>query len=154
MAKTHRMPYGDMVNTEQQANNLHHRAMAVLLAEESPTPPQFMTFGRLHEIDRACKMSELGALLFTSPAVMTGIVDRLVNLGMMKRNSDDRDTRVVLLTITERGESAFSRIHERLQGMAKRFSECISASDQEAAMRVRRKYTEFLTEELRSLGAK
>jgi DNA-binding MarR family transcriptional regulator len=156
MAKTHRKldAGGDVVRTEQQVNNLHHRTMAVLLAEESLTPPQFMTLSRLHEIDRACKMSELAGLIFMSPAVMTSIVDRLVNLGMMKRNFDDRDRRVVLLTITERGESALSRIYERLRDMTNRFSVCISATDWEAAMHVGRKYAEFLTEELKSLEVK
>jgi DNA-binding MarR family transcriptional regulator len=144
----------DLFSKEQEVNNLYHRTMEVLLAEESLTPPKFMTLSRLHEIDRACKMSELAGLIFMSPAVMTGIVDRLVNLGMMKRNFNDRDRRVVLLTITERGKSALSRIHERLRDMAKRFSECISASDREAAVRVRRRYAEFLTEELKSLEAK
>ena len=156
MAKTHGKldASGDMFSEEQQVNDLYHRTMDVLLAEESFTPPQFIALSRLREIDRACKMSELASLIFTSPTVMTGIVDRLVNLGMMKRNFDDRDRRVVLLTITELGKSAISSIHERLRDMAKRFSGCISASDREASVRVRRKYTEFLTEELRSLEAK
>ena len=144
----------DLFTREQEVNNLHHRAMDLLLAAEGLTPPQFVALIRLREIDRPCKMSELSRATFMSPAVMTGLMGRLIKRGLVKRNFDERDRRLVLITITARGRAAISHIDERLRHLSRRFSELISESDKVVALRVLDKYVEFLGEELKLLKGK
>jgi len=139
---------------EQEVGNLFRRMLDVLLAEEKLTPPQFICIERLRMMNRPCKMSELADSVFMTPAVMTGVVDRLGDLGLVKRNADPTDRRIALLTLTARGLQALSRVEAEMATVADRFTARISTADIEVAVRVRKEYAEFLREELKSLKAR
>jgi len=144
----------DLFTKEQEVNNLHRRTMDVLLAAQGLTPPQFIALILLREVDRPCKMSELSRKTFMSPAVMTGLMSRLIARGVAKRSDDARDRRLVLITITARGRAMLSHIDESLQHLSRRFSALIPDSDKAAALRVLNKYTEFLEAELKLMTGK
>ncbi|HVB54098.1 MAG TPA: MarR family transcriptional regulator [Candidatus Acidoferrales bacterium] len=52
---------------------------------------------------RPTTMTELAALLRLSPAAATTVADRLVELGVARRDRDPSDRRLVYLATTERG---------------------------------------------------
>ncbi len=144
----------DFFAVEQEVNNVFHRMIDVLLAAEKLTPPQFICIERLREMNRPCKMSELADSIFMNPAVMTGVVDRLTDLDFIRRNLDESDRRVILLTLTAQGLRVLSRVDGKLRILARRFTALIPRADLDATVRVRRKYAEFLREELKSLKEK
>ncbi len=141
-------PYEDFFTAQREIGLLYRLTMDSLLAAEGLTPPQFIAVSELRRLGRASKISELGRMVFMSPAVMTGMVDRLIRRRLVRRNFDDRDRRVILLTLTERGSAALSRIDERLREVARRFERRISTSERTVTLRVLRRYADFLHERL------
>jgi DNA-binding MarR family transcriptional regulator len=51
----------------------------------------------------ALRMTELAERVMLSPSGLTRLVDQLVDEGLVKRERVDRDARVVLATLTDRG---------------------------------------------------
>ena len=60
------------------------------------------------------KMSELAQALFCDNSNVTGIVDRLEERGLVRREADEGDRRVKLLVLTEEGEWMRSQITKRM----------------------------------------
>nr|WP_243864302.1 MarR family transcriptional regulator [Paenibacillus castaneae] len=80
-----------LINSEWNTHNVHglgmtHGRMLTILANTGP--------------QKASALAE--QLLITSGGV-TGIADRLIELGYIKRERGDKDRRVVMLDITEEG---------------------------------------------------
>jgi DNA-binding MarR family transcriptional regulator len=72
------------------------------------------------EMDGALPMSRLAEALDVSVASMTGIVDRMEKRGLVERQHDSEDRRVVLVRTTEAGRDVFTKIGEtRRLGLAK-----------------------------------
>lgn len=55
---------------------------------------------------------ELAARLSVTPPTISGIVDRLVRLGLVRRDDDPNDRRLVRNYLTERGDAACTRLQE------------------------------------------
>jgi DNA-binding MarR family transcriptional regulator len=85
---------------------------------------------------------------FLTPAAATGIVDRLIHLGLVERKFDESDRRVILLALTPQGETTMAAIENKIRAMMKRFYDSISKNDRAASLRMFRKLREFLKEEL------
>jgi DNA-binding MarR family transcriptional regulator len=60
------------------------------------------------------KMSELAQALFCDNSNVTGIVDRLEERGLVRREAAEGDRRVKLLVLTEEGEWMRAQITERM----------------------------------------
>jgi DNA-binding MarR family transcriptional regulator len=72
------------------------------------------------EMDGALSMSRLADALDVSVASMTGIVDRMEKRGLVERQHDVEDRRVVLVQPTDAGRAVFTAIGEtRRVGLAK-----------------------------------
>ena len=140
--------YQELFVTQNEIQMLSVHVLESLLATEGITVPQAMTLKALKEQDQMCKMSDLATVRFLTPAAATGIVDRLIHLGLVERKSDENDRRVILLALTHQGETAVSAVESKVQAMMKRFYEGISKKDREASLRMFRKLREFLKEEL------
>jgi len=108
----------------------------------------------LKDRDQMCRMSDIATMQFLTPAAATGIVDRLIHLGLVERKFDESDRRVVLLALTAAGEKKLSVVDKRLQDTMQRFLERVSESDRTASLRMFRKLKEFLKEELNALKKK
>lgn len=63
-------------------------------------------------------MSEIGRASGTQPSTMTGVVDRLVRQGVLRRDSSPDDRRVVLVRLTDLGV----RLHEQHVQFVKDFA--------------------------------
>ncbi|MBI4285553.1 MAG: MarR family transcriptional regulator [Chloroflexi bacterium] len=60
--------------------------------------------------------SKLAAALRVTPSNVTGIVDRLVEQGLVTRQENPEDRRMQVLRVTEKGEAMVTNLRERAMG--------------------------------------
>lgn len=89
------------------------RRYMAIASEFDLSPPQVMALRHL-DPDEPQPMSELAAALRCDNSNVTGIVDRLEDRGLVARRPGERDRRVKMLLITERGAEVRARLAERL----------------------------------------
>ena len=63
---------------------------------------------------------ELATRLSVTPPTISGIVDRLVKLGLVRREDDDSDRRLVRNQLTEQGEASCSRLERGAEVFTRR----------------------------------
>jgi DNA-binding MarR family transcriptional regulator len=73
------------------------------------TLPQMMTLFAIHEAG-TCRMSELADVTQQSAGTLTGIVDRLIEDGLVARVRDADDRRVVQVVLTPEGEARVQHV--------------------------------------------
>ena len=76
---------------------------------------------------RETNSTRLAAALGVTPPNVTGIVDRLVEQGLMVRQESPEDRRALLLRVTEKGESVLSGLRERRTGVMREILESLDA---------------------------
>lgn len=140
--------YEDFFNAQEEVNELFFRTLEGVLSGKGITVPQAFTLKALKEQGGLCRMSDLAATRFQSPAAMTGIVDRLIHMELVERRSDPNDRRVILLTLTARGTALVASVEKRIRGMMGRFFEGISGKDRESMMRIFTRLKAFFKEEI------
>jgi MarR family transcriptional regulator, organic hydroperoxide resistance regulator len=79
-----------------------HINNAVEFLDTDLTPGQFFV-GTFLQQRETCTMSEIANALGVSLSAITGIIDRMVKHGFVKRLRDDSDRRLVLVQLTEKG---------------------------------------------------
>ncbi len=79
-------------------------------SEFATTLPRFDVMAALDRSSGGLKMHELSSVLKVSNGNVTGIVDRLVNDGHIKRHSVAGDRRATVVQLTSRGEKAFAQL--------------------------------------------
>lgn len=68
------------------------------------TAPQFLALVFIKAHGGDCPMGDLAEATEQCSATMTGIVDRLANMSLVKRERDPNDRRSVLVNLTEAGD--------------------------------------------------
>ena len=84
--------------------------------ELGSTLPRFDVMSALARADGGLRMTELSSALRVSGGNVTGIVDRLVQSGLVERRAVQGDRRAQLICLTPAGRETFeahARIHER-----------------------------------------
>ncbi|MGA8849554.1 MAG: MarR family winged helix-turn-helix transcriptional regulator [Dehalococcoidia bacterium] len=71
------------------------------------TTEQYSVLGALKYLGGSVRVTDLALALERTPNSVSMIVDRMVKVGLVKRARDRRDRRVVYVTATSKGESAF-----------------------------------------------
>jgi DNA-binding MarR family transcriptional regulator len=80
------------------------------------TLPRFDVLAALYRTKDGMMMSELSRMLMVSNGNVTGIVDRLVEEGLVLRTIRDGDRRASIVRLTERGAARFeelARVHRK-----------------------------------------
>jgi DNA-binding MarR family transcriptional regulator len=139
---------GDFFNFQNELHALFTRTLEGMLGAEDITVPQVFTLKALKDQGGPCRMTDLAATRFHTAAAMTGIVDRLIILGLVERRADAADRRVILLSLTERGREVLAVMEKKMQGMRRRFFETVPEKDRETTMLVFAKLKAFLKEEI------
>jgi len=103
------------------------RLFSQQLAIYDLTIPQFFTLLVIHHCGEDCTMGMLAQRTHQCSATLTGIVDRLLKMGLVTRERDENDRRLVLVRITEHGrrilqESLLGRF-ETLKRFLRQFDE-------------------------------
>ncbi len=103
---------------------LHHHVRALSPPEEDAdlTRAQAATLVQIGK-DGPLSMGSLSEALTISPGSLTGVVDRLIEKGFVRRERGRTDRRRVVVRLTEEGEKAYARHRES----AARFSEALMA---------------------------
>lgn len=90
---------------------IERRLFSQQLAKYDLTIPQFFTLLVIHNCGDQCTMGTLAERTHQCSATLTGIIDRLLKMGLVGRERDESDRRLVLVHITERGQQI---LHESL----------------------------------------
>jgi len=92
---------------------LGQKSLAQELSYYGVTVPQFYALISLEERSQACPMNEIAQATQQAGATMTGIIDRLVRMGLVERGRKGSDRRVVLVGLTGRGEQLLEEVRAR-----------------------------------------
>jgi DNA-binding MarR family transcriptional regulator len=87
-----------------------------LRLEHDTTLPRFDVMAALYRNEEGLKMSELSGELRVSNGNVTGIVDRLVNDGLIVRAPVPGDRRAMLVRLTDEGRNTFAGMAEAHEG--------------------------------------
>ena len=102
---------GAMLRREQNA-----------VSEGVITLPQFLGMNFLRE-NPGSPVKAFAATLGLKPSSASGLIDRMVNHELLHREHSDTDRRVVLLTLTHKGNKMVEEVREqRRNGLAKLFA--------------------------------
>lgn len=94
---------------------------------------------------KSCMMSDISNLLSVSMSATTGLADRMIKNGLLKRSHNTRDRRIVTIALTPKGRQmakSFVLIHRR---MVRKIFEKISVSDRKKYLEIVRKIHKNLT---------
>src|SRR5687767_1396191 len=80
-----------------------------------------------------CTLRELGEQLGIRPSTASELVDRLVQAGLVQRETDPNDRRNLQLRLAAKGRQLFERHRHERQAHIRQLLECLSA-EQRAAM--------------------
>jgi DNA-binding MarR family transcriptional regulator len=95
---------------------IERRIRARLDEEFGSTLPRFDVLAALDRAPDGLTMSRLSAALLVSNGNVTGIVNRLIEEGLVVRTLESEDRRVATVRLTRKGRDAFQRMaqaHER-----------------------------------------
>ena len=119
-----------------------HRQLHQELAEFNLTVSQFAAMRALQGFDAGCTMTELAEAARQISATMTGIVDRLVERGVISRQRNPEDRRTLRVSLTTEGENLLIKIKEKKRVRLKLFLEELSATERSDFVRLTQKYLE------------
>ncbi len=117
-----------------------HRKLAHELTEFNLTVSQFAALRALEGFEEGCTMSELAEAARQISATMTGIVDRLLERGLITRHRNPADRRSLRVSLTSQGEYLLQRIKEQKRLRLRQFLEELSISERHDFMRLIQKY--------------
>ncbi|MHB8072730.1 MarR family winged helix-turn-helix transcriptional regulator [Desulfosporosinus fructosivorans] len=85
-----------------------------ILRDQEISRPHFQIMKNLRSYG-LCSMSDLGRLLSVSKPNVTTLVDKLVELNIVRRKFDDVDRRIINIELTEQGRDYFEKLLETLK---------------------------------------
>ncbi|MDD4955694.1 MAG: MarR family transcriptional regulator [Candidatus Omnitrophica bacterium] len=109
------------------------------------TLPQFLVLEFLSR-GGSSKMTELANFMNVTTAAMTGIVDRLVRDGYLKRVADCNDRRIIKVKLTDDGNVIVKKINERKRQMFIKVFGRISEEDRERYLTILKQIKDVLVE--------
>lgn len=101
------------------------------LARYGLTFPQYMALCSLgHAEGQALRMGDLATATHQSAASMTGIVDRLLEQGLVERKPDPADRRSVIVALTQEGARTLEQVRAGRRHTVEGLLRCLSAEEQ------------------------
>ena len=102
-----------------------------------------------------CRMSELAQTLSIQMASATGLADRLIKAGYIRRKPDARDRRVVRIALTPKGKNVVENIFQQKKRIMMNVFQRISPVDSRQYLNVLEKIVKILSEDpkVRERGA-
>lgn len=92
-----------------------HKHSMERLEQIDLTMPQLIVLLKLHDMGGSATMCELIDLTLQSGPTLTRIVDRMVAAGMVRRERDDNDRRLVHIVLTDHGRAKRHEADARYQ---------------------------------------
>jgi DNA-binding MarR family transcriptional regulator len=102
----------EVIELDRQAHRLIRQHSFNAWMELNLTNPQLKTLFFISN-QRGTNPGKLAGALGVTPSNVTGIVDRLVEQGLISRRENPEDRRTLVLRVTEKGEAILSDLRER-----------------------------------------
>lgn len=102
----------EIIDLQRQLNRFQREESLGVWMELSLTIPQLKSLLFIVN-ERSTSPTKLATALRVTPSNVTGIVDRLVEQGLLRRSGNPEDRRVLLLQATEKGETVVANLRER-----------------------------------------
>ncbi|GAA0355566.1 MarR family winged helix-turn-helix transcriptional regulator [Bacillus horti] len=96
-----------------------------------------------------CTVSELAVELHVKPSAVTAQMNRLVARGYVNRLRDEKDRRVVYLSLSEKGLAIFKESEEKMNEMIKPYLEQISEDELKQFILTYEKLEEIIRKEMK-----
>lgn len=106
----------------------HHLKALLSTQEEELTGIQFFTL-RLLSQQGQLKVTDIAACLGVTLSAITGLINRLYKLGLVTRDQDDTDRRVVWIKLTPKGQDLINELNEKRAHMLARLLQDLSSGD-------------------------
>jgi DNA-binding MarR family transcriptional regulator len=104
--------------------------------------PQYFLLGYLGQ-QKSLSMSEIAARMSHTTAAATGLVDRLVKPGYVRRRSARDDRRKILVQVTKKGAGLVERIHEDMVGNLIKLMGQLTPGEQRAWVKIYEKIFDY-----------
>lgn len=121
---------------------LDQRRFAQDLASFGLTPPQFFVLRSIVSCTRNPTMSALANETLQHCATMTGIVDRLVKMGLVTRRRAEHDRRQVLVELTPTGRKVLDQVRHSREARLRETLSRMSSQDARELLRLLQLYLE------------
>jgi len=115
---------------------IEKRVRAYLQAEFGSTLPRFDVLSALYRESTPITMSQLTDRLLVSNGNLTGLVNRLVDDGLISRESDPEDRRAQRVVLIDRGREAFCEMAERHEALVNAQFAAMSDEDMATLLRL------------------
>jgi DNA-binding MarR family transcriptional regulator len=84
------------------------------------TSTQLFVLGYLKK-QGSCKVTQLAEMMDVKPSAVTLLVDRLEENGLVLREHDKKDRRVVNISLTDHGDDKLKKVMEERKAIAERY---------------------------------
>ena len=132
---------------EQQAGFLlrraHQRSAAIFqnsFAGSGLTPLQFTSLVKIRDQGRASQ-NLLGRLTYADPATIMGVINRLVERGLIRKSADPDDKRKSILILTSKGLNLIEALETAARTVSEETLAPLSANEQKTFLRLLTKLT-------------
>lgn len=115
------------------------------------TGPQVTALKLLDSIGQL-SLSDLSARMSAKNSTITGLVDRMVRDGLVERRRSDRDRRVVLIELTERGRQLAPKIPVTAMDIFARALKALSREEQRQLMDIVTKLAANVRRQVEEVG--
>ncbi|MBU4148983.1 MAG: MarR family winged helix-turn-helix transcriptional regulator [Candidatus Omnitrophica bacterium] len=119
-------------------------ANAKSFAKIHVTPAQLIMLMSIHAHGK-CKLKTLAIERKISPPTVTGLIDRLLNDGYVKKAPDLEDRRAALVSLTKKGEDITRRHMATIQDLWKNVLIHLTRKEQEQYLRILKKIVTILS---------
>ena len=114
------------------------------LSKTNITSAQMIMLVSIHDHGR-CKLKTLAKERNISPPTATGLIDRLVKAGYVKRESDPEDRRVVIVSLTKKGQKNVQDFLDTVKSRWKNILTHLNPKEQEQYLNILRKIVFILS---------
>jgi DNA-binding MarR family transcriptional regulator len=104
------------------------------------TVPQLVALRCIQENEQGCNMSELAESARQVSATMTGIIDRLVDRGLVERTRDPRDRRSLRVVLTPQGKELLEKVSAHKRAWLREFFQTLSPEERRLMIDMAHRY--------------
>ncbi len=127
-----------------QLSWVSHRRLEQDLDEYNLTMPQYMALRCIEELEKGCSMKRLAELSYQVSATMTGIVDRLVDRGLVTREREPHDRRSLRVALSPEGKDLLVKVNAHKKSWLGKFLEHLSAEERKTMVAMADRYLEIV----------
>jgi DNA-binding MarR family transcriptional regulator len=136
----------DIDKITETMDRIHRKMRAKLSNELSKgeiTIPQYHILDYLNDKGKAT-MHEVADYLFVTPPAVTGLVDKLVKMQLVRRDFSSSDRRVIIILLTSKGKTVISKIKNQSNELFISLFKEFSAQEKKSFLEVTKKMEELL----------